>query len=544
MIGITGTGGAGKSSLTDEVIRRFRLYSGEPKIAVIAVDPTRRKSGGALLGDRIRMNAIDGANIYMRSIATRDSGREIPPALPEIIIAAKAAGFDLVIVETPGIGQGDAGIVPLVDLSLYVMTPEFGAASQLEKIDMLDFADVVVINKFDRQGGRDALRDVAKQIQRNRLAFAQTTEAMPVFGSIAARFNDDGVTAVYREIVRQLNERGLGAWETTAPQIAGRSSEPGAGIVPAARRRYLAEIAETVRGYHRTVAEQVAAARDCQHLREARPPAARGGARAIRPPSRCCWPRPTTSSTRAAARCWRCGRRSSTPTPARNTSCACATRRSARRWLRPRSPAPASPRCRCRAGATTARSCRGCCARTCPAASPIPPASSPSSARARIRRGCSPAKAIRSAPTPASSSSPRTADAKRLSTAFDSVTLYGFDPDERPDIYGKIGNSGVSIATLDDIEALYDGFDLCSPYDLGVDDHQRPGADHPRDVLQHRHRPAARPLRGRERPGGRPRRRRRRSPSGRWRTSAAPSRPTSSRRTRARTPASSRPSSR
>ncbi|MDX1528269.1 MAG: cobalamin-dependent protein, partial [Gammaproteobacteria bacterium] len=211
VIGITGTGGGGKSSLTDEIIRRFRIDHGDRlRIAIIAVDPSRRKTGGALLGDRIRMNAIDHPNIYMRSLATRASIHEIPETLPEVITAVKGAGFDLIVVETPGIGQGDAGIVPHVDVSMYVMTPEFGAQSQLEKIDMLDFADLVAINKFDRKGGRDALRDVRKQVQRNRNAFGESADAMPVYGTIASRFNDDGVTALYQGLVATLSRKELG----------------------------------------------------------------------------------------------------------------------------------------------------------------------------------------------------------------------------------------------------------------------------------------------------------------------------------------------
>jgi methylmalonyl-CoA mutase len=207
VMGITGTGGAGKSSLTDELIRRFRLDQGDAlRIAVISIDPSRRKSGGALLGDRIRMNAISpwtnqaagadapggGPRVFMRSLATRDFGSEVSRALPDVLLACQAAGFDLIVVETSGIGQGDAAIVPLVDVPLYVMTPEFGAASQLEKIDMLDFAQFVAINKFDRKGAADALRDVAKQVQRNQEAWATPTEQMPVFGTMASRFNDDG----------------------------------------------------------------------------------------------------------------------------------------------------------------------------------------------------------------------------------------------------------------------------------------------------------------------------------------------------------------
>ncbi|HXJ09698.1 MAG TPA: cobalamin-dependent protein, partial [Burkholderiales bacterium] len=191
VLGITGTGGAGKSSLTDELVRRFRLDQGEAlKIAILSVDPTRRKTGGALLGDRIRMNAIHGPNTFMRSLATRDAGSELSAAIGDAIAACKAAGYELVIVETAGIGQGDAAIVPLADATLYVMTPEFGAASQLEKIDMLDFADFVAINKFDRRGAEDALRDVRKQLQRNKQTFGVAPEALPVFGTIAARFND------------------------------------------------------------------------------------------------------------------------------------------------------------------------------------------------------------------------------------------------------------------------------------------------------------------------------------------------------------------
>src|SRR6266850_3797698 len=207
VLGVTGTGGAGKSSLTDELVRRFRLDQGEELgIAVLSVDPTRRKTGGALLGDRIRMNSIHGGRTFMRSLATRNTGGELSAAIGDAIAACKAAGYDLVIIETAGIGQGDAAIVPHADVSLYVMTPEFGAASQLEKIDMLDFADFVAINKFDRKGAEDALRDVRKQYQRNRKLFDRSAEEMPVYGSMASRFNDDGVTALYQGILPALVE--------------------------------------------------------------------------------------------------------------------------------------------------------------------------------------------------------------------------------------------------------------------------------------------------------------------------------------------------
>ncbi|HOB67437.1 cobalamin-dependent protein, partial [Ottowia sp.] len=296
VLGITGTGGAGKSSLTDELIRRLRLDQDDSlRVAVISIDPSRRKSGGALLGDRIRMNAIgpwtqptvrpepvegqakastsaspadSGQRVYMRSLATRDTGSEISAALPDVIAACKAAGFDLVIVETSGIGQGDAAIVPFVDVPMYVMTPEYGAASQLEKIDMLDFAEFIAINKFDRKGAQDALRDVAKQVQRNREAFTQRPDEMPVFGTQAARFNDDGVTALYQALKARLGELGLPLKDGRLPAVHTRHSTNQTPIVPPARTRYLAEISDTVRGYKQRVRAQARLVREVQQLRE------------------------------------------------------------------------------------------------------------------------------------------------------------------------------------------------------------------------------------------------------------------------------------
>ena len=245
VLGITGTGGSGKSSLTDEIVRRFRTdHDDELRVAVVAIDPTRRRGGGALLGDRIRMNSLASGTTFFRSLATRGS-HEIPDSLADVIAVLKAAGFDLVIVETPGIGQGDAGITPFVDTSLYVMTPEFGAASQLEKIDMLDFADVVAINKFERRGAADAMRDVARQLIRNREAFQSKPEDMPVFGTSAATFNDDGVTALYQELARLL-----GFEPGALPKVETKASTSINAIVPADRVRYLSEISETVREFH------------------------------------------------------------------------------------------------------------------------------------------------------------------------------------------------------------------------------------------------------------------------------------------------------
>ncbi len=274
VLGITGTGGAGKSSLTDELIRRLRLDQGDRlRIAVISIDPSRRKSGGALLGDRIRMNAISPwgasgqARVFMRSLATRDFGTEISAALPDVIAACKCAGFDLIVVETSGIGQGDAAIVPHVDVPLYVMTPEFGAASQLEKIDMLDFAQFVAINKFDRKGAADALRDVSKQVQRNREAWTTPADQMPVFGTMAARFNDDGVTALYQAMLPRLQELGLSVHAGSLPKVQVRHSTNQTPVVPPARTRYLAEITDTLRGYKARARAQAVLAREAQQLR-------------------------------------------------------------------------------------------------------------------------------------------------------------------------------------------------------------------------------------------------------------------------------------
>ncbi len=268
VIGITGTGGSGKSSLTDELIQRMLLDLKDIHVAIISADPSRRKTGGALLGDRIRMNAIGSPRVYMRSLATRRSHTEIPEAMSDIIQVAKAAGFDLIIAETAGIGQGDSLVVDMVDISVYVMTAEFGAASQLEKIDMLDFADIVVVNKFEKRGGEDAVRDVRKQVQRNRNAFETAPEEMPVYGTIASKFNDDGVTALYHGLLDAITAKTGVAFASQLPRPATRISSSKTIIIPPERTRYLAEIAETVRHYH---------ARDRRPGRTAAPGMAPGG---------------------------------------------------------------------------------------------------------------------------------------------------------------------------------------------------------------------------------------------------------------------------
>jgi methylmalonyl-CoA mutase len=261
VIGITGTGGSGKSSLTDELVLRLINDFDTLTVAILSVDPSRRKTGGALLGDRIRMNAIDNPRIYMRSLATRSAQTEIPTSLVDAVAVTQAAGFDVIIVETAGIGQGDSRIVDLVDLSIYVMTSEFGAATQLEKIDMLDFADLVAVNKFEKRGSEDALRDVRKQVQRNRNAFGQPPEAMPVFGTIAAKFNDDGVTALYHALLDKIRQKTNAPWQSRRQRPKETSSTSKTIVIPPQRTRYLSEIADTVRRYHQQTQEQMRALR-------------------------------------------------------------------------------------------------------------------------------------------------------------------------------------------------------------------------------------------------------------------------------------------
>ncbi|HTW06742.1 MAG TPA: cobalamin-dependent protein, partial [Acidimicrobiales bacterium] len=266
-LGVTGTGGSGKSSLTDELVRRLRLDQRDSlRVAVLAVDPSRRKSGGALLGDRLRMNSIDTDRVYMRSLATRGAGSEVPIALAVILDACRAARFDLVLVETPGVGQGDSGIVSLVDRSVYVMTPEFGAPTQLEKIDMLDFADAVAINKFDRRGAPDALREVRRQLARAPERRGRPHDQLPVFGTVASHFNDDGVTALYEYLRDRLAEDGLTVGPGALPQVLSRTSSAPVALLPPTRSHYLAEVVQVVREYQARTAAGVSAARRRQQV--------------------------------------------------------------------------------------------------------------------------------------------------------------------------------------------------------------------------------------------------------------------------------------
>lgn len=259
VLGITGTGGAGKSSLTDELVRRYLADFPDKTIGVLSVDPSKRKTGGALLGDRIRMNSVHGSRVYMRSFATREANVALNPHVREAISILAYAGFDLVIVETAGIGQSDSQITEVADVSLYVMTPEYGAATQLEKIDMIDYADVIALNKFDKRGALDALRDVKKQYQRSRQLFSTPPDEMPVYGTIASQFNDPGTNTLYRAVVDLLNARCDLGWTSTFT-ISDEMSEK-IYVIPPDRTRYLAEIVDDNKRYDRLVEKQAEIAR-------------------------------------------------------------------------------------------------------------------------------------------------------------------------------------------------------------------------------------------------------------------------------------------
>jgi len=461
VLGITGTGGSGKSSLTDELVRRFRLDQEDKlHIAVLAVDPTRRKGGGALLGDRIRMNAL-APNVFFRSLATRAATSELPDRLGEVITACQAAGFDLVVVETPGIGQGDAAVVPFVDFSLYVMTPEFGAASQLEKIDMLDFADAVAVNKFERWGSQDALRAVRRQLARNREDSSTPPAELPVFGTIAARFNDDGVTALYQHLRDRLAELGLNTATGMLPVVSGRVPSTRAALIPSDRSRYLAEVADAVRAHHRVAEEQAAAARRRQQLRVVRqllldrkePVDAVDRLLAeaeeeVDDESRALldgWP-VLVASLSGDEHVLEVSGHEVRTSLVRESLAGTKVPRVALprttdegdliRWLR---------------------------LENVPGRYPFTAGVFPFKGE-----GEDPARMFAGEGGPARTNRrfhllAEGQPATRLSTAFDSVTLYGFDPAEQPDIYGKVGNSGVSIATIDDMRVLYQGFDLSDP---------------------------------------------------------------------------------
>ncbi|NLI78456.1 MAG: methylmalonyl-CoA mutase [Candidatus Riflebacteria bacterium] len=462
VLGVTGPGGAGKSSLTDEIVRRFLLEFPDRRYCVFSIDPSKKKTGGALLGDRIRMNAIQHPHVFMRSFATRGSQTELANVVTDAVSLARRAGFDLVIVETSGIGQGDTGILNICDVALYVMTAEYGAPMQLEKIDMLDYADLIAINKFDRRGSEDAFRDVVRQLRRTRHAGQHRPDTdYPVFGTIASKFNDDGTNALYRALLGLLNRRsGKTLWAPRLELLTAQRSSFVAPIIPQNRTHYLSEIAATVRAYHQETAAQAKAAATVQGLERAlelaRSEAAREELQALRdeqwgkvPPwlqhelGR--WPDLCASYRRDVFQYSVRGKVFEVPT---HTVSLAGTRL-------PRVCLPTTE--------DRGEIVRYLREENVPGAFPYTAGVFPFK-----RSDEDPKRQFAGEGGPGRTNQrfkylTRGDPAIRLSTAFDSVSLYGEDPDRRPDIYGKVGESGVSIATLDDMKTLFDGFDLCDP---------------------------------------------------------------------------------
>jgi len=462
ILGITGTGGAGKSSLTDELIRRFLKEFPEKRVAILSVDPTKQKTGGALLGDRIRMNAIFNNRVYMRSLATRGSRTELSASIGDVLDVVRVAGYDLIIVETSGIGQGDAEITKFTDLSMYVMTSEFGAPTQLEKIDMIDFADVIAINKFERKGSEDALRQVQKQYQRSRELWDEPIDKMPVYGTIASQFNDKGTNALFAALVHIINQKTGSDWETGYEQFAKTQKQD--VIIPNDRRYYLREITDTVRGYHKKTEQQVAFARRLFQLE--------GAITAVQEKA------PDDALVASLT---------SLAEGVRDELTA-ESKRILDNWQALKEAYAGDE------FVTKVRDkeIRTILTTTSLSGTKIPkvvlpkfvdygeilrwvyrenvPGEFPYTAGVFQfkREGEDPKRQFAGEGTPERTNKrfhylSKDDDAKRLSTAFDSVTLYGEDPDYRPDIYGKVGESGVSICTLEDMKKLYAGFDLCAP---------------------------------------------------------------------------------
>jgi methylmalonyl-CoA mutase len=500
VIGLTGTGGAGKSSLTDELVRRFVYDFPDKRVAVLCVDPTRRKTGGALLGDRIRFNSLKNPRVFMRSLATRGSGTETSAELSSVLDVIKRSGkFDLVFVETAGIGQGDSEIVKVADITLYVMTAEYGAPSQLEKIEMLDYADFVVVNKFTRRGSEDALRDVRKQYQRNQNLFHTTVDKLPVFGTSAAHFNDSGVNALYAHLVAKASSKFELGWESRYPATDQRVTDIHQHIIPPGRERYLSEISTSVREYKQWAREQAEIASELDALRRAI--ALLGG------PENSTWlpyseQRLEGSSGAAVPGCPPSGHqeagRDACPTKPceglieefdsrlqRLDKLPLAILREWQTWDANYTGDKFTYQVR-------GRDIQVDNYRQSLSELPIRKVTRPQYRDAGDRllwrllenvpgefpytAGTFPYKRQAEDPTrmfagegPAARTNARfllLADgqpAKRLSTAFDSITLYGEDPGWRPDIYGKIGESGVSIFTVEEAEQLYAGFDLVQP---------------------------------------------------------------------------------
>ncbi|MEE1131143.1 MAG: fused isobutyryl-CoA mutase/GTPase IcmF [Caryophanon sp.] len=462
VIGITGTGGAGKSSLTDELIRRFLQEFPDKKIAIISVDPTKQKTGGALLGDRIRMNAIFNNRVYMRSLATRGSRTELSASIGDVLDVVKAVGYDLIVVETSGIGQGDAEITKYTDLSMYVMTSEFGAPTQLEKIDMIDFADLIVINKFERKGSEDALQQVRKQYQRSRELWHTNLEEMPVYGTIASQFNDKGTNALFAAVVKTINDKLGYNWETSYALTAKTQKQD--VIIPNDRRYYLREITDAVRNYHKHSAQQVDFARRLFQLEGALEEVKKQSPNdaliaSLESLITGIQDELTAESKRILAN-WQTLKDSYSGdelvTKVRD--------KEIRTILATKSLSGLSiPRVALPDFKDYGEILRWVYKENVPGAYPYTAGVFPFK-----REGEDPKRQFAGEGTPERTNKrfhylSKDDDAKRLSTAFDSVTLYGEDPNERPDIYGKIGESGVNVCTLDDMKKLYAGFDLCAP---------------------------------------------------------------------------------
>lgn len=462
ILGITGTGGAGKSSLTDELIRRFLNEIPSKKVAILSVDPTKQKTGGALLGDRIRMNSIFSSRIYMRSLATRKSKTELSLAIKDAISVVKAADFDLIIVETSGIGQGDAEITEIADVSMYVMTSEFGAPTQLEKIDMIDYADFVVVNKFERKGSEDAKRMVQKQYQRSRNLFEVDLDDMPVYGTIASQFNDAGTNALFAALIEKINEKAGMNWVTSLSKKA--KVEKQNVIIPNEQRYYLREITDTVRKYHENAQKQAELARRLFQIegtlsalkeRETNEEVIKS-LEAIKKDVE---EKLTPESKRILAGWEELKKRYSADkfiTKIRDKEIVTELKTKSLSGLD--IPKIALPQYK-----DYGEILRWVYKENVPGSFPYTAGVFPFK-----REGEDPKRQFAGEGTPERTNRrfhylSKDDDAKRLSTAFDSVTLYGEDPDYRPDIFGKIGESGVNVCSLDDMKKLYAGFDLCHP---------------------------------------------------------------------------------
>lgn len=459
ILGITGTGGAGKSSLVDELVRRFLIDFPEKTIGIISVDPSKRKTGGALLGDRIRMNSIFNDRCYMRSLATRQSNLAVSKHIREAVDILKVSGFDLIILETSGIGQSDTEIVDHSDVSMYVMTPEYGAASQLEKIDMLDYADVIALNKFDKRGALDAIRDVKKQYKRNRQLWDTPDEQIPVFGSIASQFNDPGTNALYRALMQVIVER-TGADLSTSFSSDDEMSEK-IFIIPPKRVRYLSEISEVIRGYNDKALQQSLIAQKLYALKESMnvlgdKSEAQGALQTAYDELI----KELDPRLMDVIEGWETRKKRYSDEfyifQVRDKELKIKTHTESLSHLQ--IPKVSMPRFK-----GWGDILQWNLQENVPGEFPYTAGVFPFK-----REGEDPTRMFAGEGAPERTNKrfhyvSLDMPAKRLSTAFDSVTLYGRDPGERPDIYGKIGNSGVSICCLDDAKKLYSGFDLCDP---------------------------------------------------------------------------------